>query len=86
MTPNEIAAFAMTVTEYCEKYNIPLEYYEHNKEYYLRAKITAVTNPTIQAYLTVVIYMQHPNSACILDADWLVYRLGTVFDLVNSAH
>lgn len=84
MTPNEIKTFAMTVTEFCERHGIPLEYYEHDQEYYLRANITDVTNPTIHGYLKVIIHIQHPNSVCILDADWLVYRLGTVFDLIQN--
>lgn len=83
MTPNEISRFAMTVAEYGETHRIPLEYYDHNQEYFLRAHVIN-KNPTILAFFVVVISAQYPNAVCVLDSsDWLVYRLGTVFDLIQ---
>ncbi len=84
MTPNEIEKFIMNVPEFCERYSIPLDYYEYNQEYYLRADTSNSGIQNVDPYLELVIRTQYPNAVFVPDKVWTVYRLGTVFDLIQN--
>jgi len=79
----------ITVNEYCQRYGIPLEYYEQDQKYYLKAQKIGVGSPSFRlAYLSIVISGNYPQA--VLESDFqdefLVYCLGTVFDQIQNIH
>lgn len=86
--PNMIDTIT-TVNEYCQRYGIPLEYYEQDQKYYLKVHNIGVGPRSFRlAYLNIIIFRNYPQAVTESDLqdEFLVYCLGTVFDQIQNVH
>lgn len=86
--PNVINTMT-TVNEYCQRWGIPLEYYEQDQKYYLKVHNIGLGSPSFRLYyLNIVIIGNYPQAVpeSDLQDEYLVWCLGTVFDQIQNIH
>lgn len=69
------------LSEYCKNRSLTLTQYEQDQEYFLSVSGTGAA----AGYLQRLIYAQYPSAQCItIEEHLVVYKLGTIFDLIQN--